>query len=362
LAPPSPRTGGDANDARRGGFLPPRTKVARSRPTSPPPPPGDDDNGENETTQKRPGKSANAVLAERVCCYDWIDDDSRIRILSFLDPSDLTEACLVSAQFARDSLDERLPAMSRCAAVAIPQTWERGELARAVESLARGSSFGRSVTSLRIVSSPSSDPANRIPLSQPPPPRFRVRFEGFEAPGITGLDLSEGPRDPAAIERAARELLPFLPDAQHLSCPPGELGLASEYWAGLAPPFRSLTWHGGETGFEGLELMYFTGLRDLCLDDAVLVFSWEAFAHQTFEEGHHWRILYCCSKNLERVSLRSLKYKCRADDRAAPRAVPPSGLVKFVRRARSLKWFRSDLTPESVALLKAERPDVTFAS
>ena len=35
-------------------------------------------------------------------------------------------------------------------------------------------------------------------------------------------------------------------------------------------------------------------------------------------------------------------------------------LMKFVRSAGSLKWFRSDLTDENVAILRKERPDVVF--
>jgi hypothetical protein len=37
-------------------------------------------------------------------------------------------------------------------------------------------------------------------------------------------------------------------------------------------------------------------------------------------------------------------------------------LIRFVRNAPNLRWFRSDLTPENVAMLKAERPDVTFVA
>jgi hypothetical protein len=37
-------------------------------------------------------------------------------------------------------------------------------------------------------------------------------------------------------------------------------------------------------------------------------------------------------------------------------------LMDFVRSAPSLQWFRSDLTPENVAMLQRERPGVTFAS
>jgi hypothetical protein len=42
--------------------------------------------------------------------------------------------------------------------------------------------------------------------------------------------------------------------------------------------------------------------------------------------------------------------------------MPQRALIKFARRTPTLKWFKSDLTPENVALLRAERPDVTFKS
>jgi hypothetical protein len=40
--------------------------------------------------------------------------------------------------------------------------------------------------------------------------------------------------------------------------------------------------------------------------------------------------------------------------------ISQEALMKFVRCARNLKWFRSDLTMDNVATLKKERPDITF--
>jgi hypothetical protein len=37
-----------------------------------------------------------------------------------------------------------------------------------------------------------------------------------------------------------------------------------------------------------------------------------------------------------------------------------ASLMRFVRSAKNLKWFRSDLTDENVAILKKERPDIVF--
>jgi hypothetical protein len=63
---------------------------------------------------------------------------------------------------------------------------------------------------------------------------------------------------------------------------------------------------------------------------------------------------------LERASLRHAK--CYVHDPNDAQPIPQRGLVKFVRRATNLRWFRSDLTPENVAMLQLERPDVTFVS
>jgi hypothetical protein len=65
---------------------------------------------------------------------------------------------------------------------------------------------------------------------------------------------------------------------------------------------------------------------------------------------------------LERVSLRNAKYYVYGDRVANAKDIPQRGLIKFVRRATHLRWFRSDLSPENVAMLQRERPHVTFVS
>jgi hypothetical protein len=73
-------------------------------------------------------------------------------------------------------------------------------------------------------------------------------------------------------------------------------------------------------------------------------------------------IFHRCVDQLERVSLRNATYYGYGDRVADAKSIPQRGLIEFVRRATNLRWFRSDLTPENVAMLRRERPDVTFAS
>jgi hypothetical protein len=62
------------------------------------------------------------------------------------------------------------------------------------------------------------------------------------------------------------------------------------------------------------------------------------------------------------LSLRNARICYRDDDENSVRDLPQSAIIKFVRRAANLAWLRSDLTPENVAMLQRERPDVTFVS
>lgn len=56
---------------------------------------------------------------------------------------------------------------------------------------------------------------------------------------------------------------------------------------------------------------------------------------------------------LARVSMKNV-----TDDSYKP--VPQRVLMKFVRNVPSLTYFRSDLTPENIAILQSERPEMVF--
>ena len=40
--------------------------------------------------------------------------------------------------------------------------------------------------------------------------------------------------------------------------------------------------------------------------------------------------------------------------------VPQSILMDFVRKNKNLRWIKCDMTPENVAVMKEERPEVAF--
>lgn len=68
--------------------------------------------------------------------------------------------------------------------------------------------------------------------------------------------------------------------------------------------------------------------------------------HTIPEEGF---FMFClCSANLERVSFKNTEHDFM------------EFLIKFVLRAPKLNWFASDLSPQLVAQLQVERPEITF--
>jgi len=59
------------------------------------------------------------------------------------------------------------------------------------------------------------------------------------------------------------------------------------------------------------------------------------------------------SASLVRVSIRNVKYVKGV-------LIPQDTLIKFVRNAPSLRWFRSDLTQENMEMLRLEKPNIQF--
>jgi hypothetical protein len=154
---------------------------------------------EVKTKRKGGAPPANSRVGRRTkklsnCYYDLLDEDSRIHILSYLEPEDLYEACLASAQLCRDCFHERHPAMKREATVVLRDDWcsmlprrsapsfaqQVKHLRRVVQGMAtRGNaSFGRSVGTRRVVTLSSS---NRDMT----PVRLKQFRSGFYARGVT---------------------------------------------------------------------------------------------------------------------------------------------------------------------------------
>jgi hypothetical protein len=70
-------------------------------------------------------------------------------------------------------------------------------------------------------------------------------------------------------------------------------------------------------------------------------------------------MFYRCCKSLERVSIRNVKYYYPF----GKENYTQNALIKFVRNAPpTLRWLRSDLTPENMTMLRIERPGIELVN
>ena len=97
----------------------------------------------------------------------------------------------------------------------------------------------------------------------------------------------------------------------------------------------------------------FDYLRELYLDENHL------YGSESWDELHDpnkFIILHDMKDKLVCLSIRNVKvHRCE-------KPLPQQVIMNFVRNAPKLRWLRSDLTKENVAILQKERPEVIFCS
>jgi hypothetical protein len=178
-------------------------------------------------------------------------------------------------------------------------------------------------------------------------------------PQITSLDLSVHPKDrtikvPNNNIKTVGFMLPNLRslDVSYVRVQ----GSALEAIVKACPQLQRVTWKGG--GGKGSDL-FFTGqtfrqsksIRELYLQDCLF------YACRDYE-GVSRPLLSFLYDKLERVDIKGGTGEIYKDNE--PIVLPQDFIMTFVRAASCLQWFRSDLTPENVAILKQEHPEITF--
>lgn len=155
----------------------------------------------------------------------------------------------------------------------------------------------------------------------------------------------------------------------------------------LCPNLEKLTWdeaslatrgkHRPTLDLKGTCFRKATNLKELYLEESVLLgantlFSLDDNLVKDFnaivssseettpsEEQQEDMVLLCeCNAGLTRLDVKGVKYSVLG--RCLP--LPQHTLLKLVRCSPSLKWFRSDLSTENIAILQKERPNMTFVS
>jgi hypothetical protein len=295
--------------------------------------------------------------------FDLLPPECRLGVLGFLGPDDLAEAAVACKQVRDDCLHESLP-QERTAVLRIPPSCPHEDrierlgtrlLAMAAATTPGGRRKFHKFSRLRVVDPHRGVVGIKNAGSWRPPPGAAT------IPEITALEWSLRREDqqPGAentrwhLTREHDWLASMLPNLREVEVE-SSLVHDDSYWGIVGlwcyPHLEKVTGHGHCCclHLSGFELSPCQGLRELRMDGASFYAS----------IGVRPLLFLELSGRLERVSIKGAR--CFRDGRPVP--VSQEQLVGFVRSAPNLRWFRSDLAPENVATLRAERPDVTFAS
>lgn len=175
-----------------------------------------------------------------------------------------------------------------------------------------------------------------------------IHSRGIHLAGGTSLDLSYCPTDPwnqrigTKVFRHIARLFPNLSKID-FSC---------------RNMLRRNTWERERLDLMGHNFRYFEQLRELYIENTCFLYvgTVDPFSQEPIGE-HCWLLRYC-SACLERLDIKGAVFYSFFMRGLKP--VPVEMIMKFVRNTPTLRWLRSDLSAANVALLKRERPDVTF--
>jgi hypothetical protein len=198
-------------------------------------------------------------------------------------------------------------------------------------------------------------------------PQQRVRGSGVwdpplgaTIPEITALDWSGEEEEEGVAGTMQQELMAsMLPNVREVDFSRAR-GVSRDALFSLRRhrQLEKVTWHRSWRGLSlsAYEFRSCESLRELYMDGSCLQGSWMP----SFTPP----LLSVLSRRLERVSIKDVHLARRRPHQLHfdIEKVSQARLIEFVRSAPNLRWFRSDLTAENVAVLQAERPDVTFAS
>jgi len=126
------------------------------------------------------------------------------------------------------------------------------------------------------------------------------------------------------------------------------------------PLLNKVISHDNDDGVDlnGLGMELSTNLREIHMDNTVFHCGPYLTNYKFADLNNHQEvfIFHGCSKSLERVSMRNMKFpRSTFNDVHYRKTFKQNALIKFVRNAPSLHWFQSDLSADNIDMLQEER-------
>ena len=290
--------------------------------------------------------------------FTYLPQDCQVLILQYLSCQDLVEFEMVS-QYCRDLCSDKSLPQARTGTIYITKRMDMSQLFHFLQQ--KRASFESNprrtrlkLTSISRINSFMMDQARRF-------------LHGAQLTNVTSLDISfrSNDRNRNIKNSLLRDLLLLVPNLRELDMSYAGTNLLLDYWcfgmrtrlvAQHCMNLESFRHDGALIAYSGFGLEQFENLKELYLENCLII---------VIDNVPGDSLLRCCKPGkLERVSLKNAMVTRRRMIDTVPHRerLLDSAVMEFVLATPSLKWFRSDLTPASIAVLKEQRPDIQFVS
>ena len=314
---------------------------------------------------------------------DELPEEVRLNILNYLSNEDKMTASMLGQQPYRDchvSNGLERPIVTTCTFRPIQQT-----IRMCIFSLRSMEDDRRGIRLLQQLGDHQHDPRKKQTLQD----HRRIKIEnmhqfGMEGVssrnvyalarratmmGVTNLDLSVATQHTVFVSHSfVKALLLMLPNLRVLNLTNIALEMFSDLWnvVVFCPDLEKIIWNNNYGWDDTLLRTETVGFKYFNADGSVFRDSpnlkeiemnncrFICFHFDAWWNDPNKFLFYHCSENLERVSIKNATYERTA------RTIPQAELVKFVQNVPSLRYFSSDLTPDNIAMLQLERPDIVF--
>ena len=187
----------------------------------------------------------------------------------------------------------------------------------------------------------------------------QLRLEGVVSLNMSSI--SKGTKKSHSLPYTLASILPNLReiDLSNTMVSPSILVSFSDKCSRL----EKITWNNialfSYITIDGSKMRNIKNLKEIYMNDSEFVglsLLNHALSDLDNDEYSHIFLFHKCSHVLERVSIKNSTVGFRQAV-----YIPQNALIKFIRNAPlSLTWFRSDLTPENIKMLRRERPEIEF--
>jgi hypothetical protein len=298
-----------------------------------------------------------------------VNDDCLILILSYLSTVDLNNSIPFCNQRLREARSHESLNQTRTATIVLSQGSSAENLFDRTVNNNWNEQLQGNFTHLKIVG------LERLQHTRPAFLRdWRNTILGVvQLTGITSLDMACNPSDNVVQGRldwtTVFPLALIFPNLTQVDLSYANIALPDNlcgFFCKYCPTLTRLSWNGCQRhslNMSGGAFSNVARITELHLDDTRFL-RYDERSMRRFssaEDDDEDFFLFRTCLHLERLSMKNARFTLLYDeDEIRPES--QDFLVKMVRRHPTLRWLRSDLTDENVAMLKQERPEITFVS